>query len=201
MFDRYLHALMQPILQPIVKGCARYRMHPNSISFIGFFFGLLSVPLLAIRWYILALFVILINRFLDGLDGALARVTKVSDRGGFLDITFDFIFYAAVVLGFTLGNPKENALSAVFLLFTFIAAMCSFLAYAIMNVKRKNNISVTHKKSFHYLGGITEGFETILFFVIICLVPDWFPPLAYVYGVLCLVTAFGRVCTGYAVFR
>ena len=56
--------------------------------------------------YLLALVVILFNRFLDGLDGAIARRDGISDFGGFLDICCDFIFYSAVV--FDLPWPIRN---------------------------------------------------------------------------------------------
>ena len=48
-------------------------------------------------------------------------------------------------------------------------------------------------KSFYYLGGITEGTETILLFVIVLLFPAWFPAAAYVYGALCWLTTIGRI--------
>jgi hypothetical protein len=48
-------------------------------------------------------------------------------------------------------------------------------------------------KSFYYLGGITEGTETILLFVLILVFPHWFPAAAYVYGTLCWLTTVGRI--------
>ncbi len=68
------------------------------------------MPALYLHLYWLALICIVLNRFGDGLDGALARMTRATDGGGFLDIVLDFIFYASVVLGFALANRTPMGL-------------------------------------------------------------------------------------------
>ena len=157
---------------------------------------MLALPLLALELYSWALLVILFNRLLDGLDGAVARETKITDCGGFLDITLDFIFYAAVVLGFALSAPA-NALPAATLLFAFMGTGSSFLAFAIMAGKRGIENPVYHHKSLYYLGGLTEGSETIALFVLMCLWPAGFATLAYGFALLCLVTTLTRLWSGY----
>ena len=53
--------------------------------------------------------------------------------------------------------------------------------------------SISHgTKGFFYLGGLTEGFETILFMIVICLFPGWFVETAIFFGVLCWLTTLGR---------
>ena len=52
-----------------------------------------------------ALLLFILNRLFDGLDGAVARATRRTDRGGFLDIVFDFAVYGAVPLAFALREP------------------------------------------------------------------------------------------------
>jgi phosphatidylglycerophosphate synthase len=49
-----------------------------------------------------------LNRLFDGLDGALARRRGLTDAGGFLDISLDFLFYALVPFGFMLADPAAN---------------------------------------------------------------------------------------------
>ena len=84
----------------------------------------------------LALALLLVNRLADGLDGAVARQTRLTDLGGFLDIVLDFIVYAGMVFAFALADPAANALAAAFLLFAFMGTGSSFLAFAIMAAKR-----------------------------------------------------------------
>ena len=83
----------------------------------------------------IALLLILLNRVADGVDGAIARRLGSTDLGGYLDILCDFIFYAAVPLGFALARP-ENGAAAAFLIFSFVGTGSSFLAYAAIAAKR-----------------------------------------------------------------
>ena len=142
----------------------------------------------------MALAAILVNRLADGLDGAVARHTALTDFGGYLDIVCDFIVYAAVAFGFALARP-ENALPAAFLILSFVGTGTSFLAFAILAAKRGLVSEVRGRKSLYYLGGLTEGTETIAVFAAFCLFPRAFAALAYVFGALCWLTTASRVLT------
>ena len=54
----------------------------------------------------LAVTLLLLNRLLDGLDGAVARAAGGTDLGGFLDITMDFLIYSAIPFAFALSDPE-----------------------------------------------------------------------------------------------
>lgn len=197
MLDRWTVKLIQPPLQKGAAAIARMGGRPDQVTCIGFLIGMLAIPALVMGWYCGALAFLLLNRIADGLDGALARMTSSSDAGGFLDIVFDFIFYSGVIFGFALADPERNSLAAAALIFSFVGTGSSFLAYAIMAEKRRLvNITYPHK-GFYYLGGLAEGTETIVFFVVICLFPDFFPTLAWCFFAICLVTTITRVWGGY----
>ncbi|ETX11103.1 membrane protein [Marinomonas ushuaiensis DSM 15871] len=169
----------------------------NHITFFGFIVGMLAVPALSQEYYGLALVFIIINRLMDGLDGAVARIQGATDLGGYLDITLDFIFYSAVIFGFALANPIDNALAASFVIFSFMGTGSSFLAFAIMAEKRQIKNLDYGGKSLHFIGGLAEGAETIGFLVLICLVPSHFVVLAYVFGTICWITTITRIYAGY----
>lgn len=201
MFDRYLHPRVKPLLNRIAATIDRPEVTPDRISLAGFLIGALALPFLAMQWYPAALLVIVINRLFDGLDGALARRRNLSDAGGFLDIALDFLFYALVPFGFVLASPALNAVAGAWLLFAFIGTGSSFLAFAAVADKYKlENLYYPHK-SFYYLGGLTEGAETILVFVLFCLFPAYFPLLAWFFGALCWFTTLTRVWGGYHTLR
>lgn len=202
MLDRWTMPLMQPPLQVVARGLKRRNVCPDQVTLVSFGIGLLSLPLLALELYHLALAAILLNRVGDGVDGALARLTgKTSDAGGFLDIGLDFVFYAAVVLGFALADPAANALAATFLLFAFIGTGTSFLAFAIMATRHGLERPHFQRKAFYYLHGLTEGTETILAFVLFCLWPQHFALLATLFAVACLITTATRLWGGYRTLR
>ena len=140
-------------------------------------------------------------RLADGLDGAVARASgRASTRGAFLDISLDFVFYALVPLGFALADPEANALAAAVLIAGFVGTGSSFLAFAAVAGQQGITAPRFPTKGIYYLGGLTEGFETIVFFVLICLFPDWFAPLAYGFALACAATTVARWHQGWVAF-
>ena len=173
----------------------------DQVTVAGFVVGLLAVPLLALEYYTFALILILLNRLADGLDGAVARRTQLTDAGGYIDIVLDFIFYSAVVFGFLLASPEQNAVAAGVLLVTFMGTGATFLAFASVAGKQGIENPSYPNKSLHYMGGLTEGFETILAFVAFSLWPQQFAMLAYVFAALCWITAITRIVAGYRALK
>ncbi len=200
MIDAALIPLQRRLLQPVARGLAARGISANTTTLVGFGIGLLALPALAAQAYWLALIIILINRLLDGLDGAIARETTPSDRGAFLDIALDFLFYAAVPLGFALADPTANALAAAVLMAAFIGTGTSFLAFAIIAAQRGMRPAAYPTKGIFYLGGLTEGAETIGLFVLICLLPQHFSVIAYGFAIACALTTASRLWQGWRVF-
>ena len=97
-----------------------------------------------------------------------------------------------MVFGFSLAQP-EHAVYAAALLFAFMGTASSFLAFAIFAQKRGLETSMRGKKSLYYLGGLTEGTETIIAFVLMCLVPTYFWLIALVFTALCIITTAARI--------
>ena len=192
MLDRAARRLVDPMLDQLAGAAHARRLTADQVTIAGFACGLAAMAAIAFQLYGLGLLLILANRLADGVDGALARRTGATDLGGYLDIVLDFIVYSGAAFAFALAQP-EHALAAAFLIFSFMGTGSSFLAFAIFAAKRKLDGEAATNKSFYYLGGITEGTETILLFVIILLFPGWFPAAAYVYGALCWLTTIGRI--------
>lgn len=193
MIDAALRRLIDRPLAAAGGFLSRCGVSANAMTVAGFAVGMLALPALAVQAYAAALALILLNRLSDGLDGAIARHRGPTDFGGYLDIVLDFVFYAGIALGFALADPAANALAACFLVFSFMGTGSSFLAYAAMAAKRGRTSKERGPKSLYYLGGLTEGAETIALFVAICLWPGWFPALAYAFGALCWLTTTIRI--------
>lgn len=197
MLDSWAVPRLAAPLRQLAKALQRRGVQPDQVTFVGFLIGMLAVPALAFEFYWLAMLLIIINRLCDGVDGSLARLTGPTDRGGYLDITLDFIFYASVVFGFALANPAENALAAAALITSFMGTGASFLAFAVMAQKRDiENIRLPNK-GLYYINGLAEGTETIAFLIAFCLFPSWFSTLAYSFCAICVITTATRVYGGY----
>lgn len=200
MIDRFLLPTQRRILGPIAKIVASAGVSADAVTIAGLVVGLAALPLLWAGLFGWALVAIAANRLLDGLDGAVARLTGPTDRGAYLDITFDFFFYATVPLGFALADPAANALAASLLITSFVGTGSSFLAFAIL--AERNGLDNDHhaQKGIFYLGGLTEGSETILAFAAMCVWPSRFPEIAVAFSVLCLITTIGRWRQGWMAF-
>ncbi len=193
MFDARIRPLIDPPLNRLGARLARAGVSADAVTWAGFAIGMAGCVAIALQAYGLALALILVSRLADGLDGAVARATRKTDRGGFLDIVLDFIFYGAAPLAFAWADPAANALAAATLLLTYFANGSSFLAYAIMAAKRGEETAAQGEKNLFYLSGLAEGFETILVTCLWCLFPGAFAPLAYLYAVIVALSAGARI--------
>ncbi len=199
MLDAKLRPLIDPPLNAVGRTLAGAGVSANALTFTGLALGLAGAAAIAMGHIGWGLALIIANRLLDGLDGAVARVRGPSDLGGYFDIVADFAFYVSIPLGFGILAPA-NALPALVLVASFVLTGVSFLAFAVIAGKRGATTEAHGKKSFFYSTGLAEGTETILVFIGMCLMPAWFAGLAYAYAALCVLTVFQRSAMAVAAF-
>jgi len=199
VFDARLRRLIDRPVDLAGRRLAALGVPADAVTIAGFVVGMAAAGAIAVEAHGAALALILLGRLADGLDGAVARATRMTDRGGFLDIVLDFIFYAAVPLAFAAANPAANALPAALLLAAFMANGAAFFAFAIMAEKRALTTEARGRKSLYYLSGLAEGGETIAAFVAFCLFPALFPWLATGFAAICLVSAAARIAIAWIV--
>lgn len=191
MFDAKLRPLIDPPLNRLGSALARRGVTANAITFLGLALGLAGAAAISGGYFSAGLGLILANRLLDGLDGAVARANGPTVLGGYFDIVADFAFYVSVPLGFGLVDPS-NTQAALVLVASFVLTGVSFLAYAVIAAERGARTDAHGRKSFFYSTGLAEGGETIAVFIAFALFPAWFVPLAYAYAALCVLTVFQR---------
>lgn len=201
MLDSTLRPLIDRPLTAAGQELARRGISATMVTGGGLVVGVLTAAAIALQAYWLGLLLILLNRLLDGLDGAVARATRPTDVGGYLDIAVDYVFYAGVPLAFALSDPSQNALPAAALLAGFCLTCSSFLAFAVIAAKRGLATESQGRKSFFYSNGLVEGTETFLFFLFMAAVPEWFAPLAWLFAGLCALTAMQRAVAAIQAFR
>ena len=201
MLDSHIRNIIDKPLNNIASLLSKFGIKSNHITFFALIPAIISVYAIINEGWLLAISMIMLNRLCDGLDGAVARQTKTYDIGAYIDIVFDFIFYASIPMAFALQNPEENAIAAIILIFTFMGTGSSFLAYAIFAHKYNVSSDMKQKKGFYYIGGLTEGTETIACFLLMCIFHDYFIYLAYGYASLCLLTTITRIIAAFADFK
>ncbi len=194
MLDGLMRGVINTPLNEGGRWLAARGASANGVTLAGLALGLAAAGLIAVGWSgVWVALVLLASRLADGLDGAVARARGKTDFGGFLDIVCDFAFYGAVPLAFVLHDPGANGVAGAFLLFSFYVNAATFLGYAVLAEKHGLESRSRGEKSLYFTAGLMEGTETILTFVVLSLWPTAFAPLAWVFGVLCLVTATARV--------
>jgi phosphatidylglycerophosphate synthase len=197
MLDRAAIALLKPGLDALAARLVRAGIGADAITLAGFALGMAAATAIALGAPLPGLVLLLASRLADGLDGAVARQTQPTDRGAFLDITLDFLFYASIPLAFALADPAANALAAAVLLAAFVGTGASFLAFAALAGQRGLKSAVYPQKGLYYLGGFTEATETLLCFTAMCLWPQHYPPLALGFAALCGLTIATRLVAGW----
>ena len=200
MLDRLAIRLLKPGLDGAAALLKKAGARADHVTVLGFVIGLMSASSIAFGHPLIGLALMLASRLCDGLDGALARLTAPTDRGGFLDITLDFLFYASIPLAFAIDDPARNALAAAALLAAFIGTASSFLAFAALAAQRGLKSTAYPDKGIYYLGGLTEATETLACFALMCVWPAHFALFAWGFAGLCVLTIVMRILAGWQTF-
>jgi len=202
MLDGWMRGIIDPALERMGKSLAAQGVGADAVTLAGLGLGLVAAAIIAVGgpgWA--AALPLLASRIADGLDGAVARARGKTDFGGYLDIVCDFLFYAAIPMAFVLRDAEANAVAGAFLLASFYVNGTTFLGFAVLAERRGMETRARGEKSLYFTAGLLEGTETIGFFLILCLVPWAFAPLAWAFGALCFVTAAARVWLAVRTFR
>jgi len=198
MFDARLRPIIDPALEKIARRLSGAGLSADQASLAGAVSGLLAGASIAAGFYLAGFAFFALSRLLDGLDGALARLSGATDWGGYLDIVCDFVVYVSVPVGFGLADP-DNLLPALALTASFTLTGATFLAFAVLAEKQRGQPD-RGQKSFVYSAGLAEGTETIVVFSAACLFPGTFPVLAVLFAGLCVITAVQRSLDAWAHF-
>ncbi len=200
MLDTRIRSVIDPYLNRVGVALAKRGISANAVTITGFIIGVIAAGFIAAGMFWLALILIMISRLCDGLDGAIARVSKPTDFGGYLDIVLDFAFYGLIPVAFIYLDPTRNGVAGSVLLLTFYVNGASFLTFALMAEKRGLDDNTRGSKSLLYTTGLAEASETIALFVLFCLFPAWFNPLAWIFAALVTWTTISRFAMARDVF-
>lgn len=200
MFDAALRRLIDPPLNRSAGWLAKIGFSANALTIVGATTGLAAAVAISQQQLTAALALIMLNRVLDGVDGAVARINGPTEFGGYLDTLADFLFYVSVPVAFGWATT-DNQLPALLLVASFTLTAISFLGFAAIAAKSGRNDGAHGPKAFIYSTGLMEGGETIAFFMSFCLFPSQFPALAMIFAILCLATVVQRVMLAAQSFR
>ncbi len=200
MLDGAVRKLLDPLLAVVGRRVAEVGLSANTVTVAGCLVGLAAAFAVWQHAFIVGLVLLLISRCLDGIDGYVAKATRTTDFGGFLDIVLDFVFYGAIPLGFVLADPTANGVAGSLLILSFYINGSTFLAYAILAERHNMTTTARGEKSLYFTTGLAEGTETIAVLSACCLFPQHFPVIAYIFAGVCFYTALSRIVLAGRVF-
>jgi len=186
MLDASIRRLAAPSLDGVARSLARTGLGPDVVTLAAFLIGVLSVLFYAFGLYAGGLVFFVLNRFLDGLDGAVAQRSGASERGEFLDASLSWLVLAAIPFAFVLNAPL-GALAASFMILGLLFVVTTELgARHILSGRRPADVV----PAWFIL---VEKSETALVIVIMTLLPWAFSVFAYLFGILCFVSGGLRI--------
>ncbi len=193
MLDQSLRVPKQRVLMPIAK---HLNVSPSWFTLVGLIIGLLAVTLLALDEPMWALVLWALNRIIDGLDGEIARMhDRQSDLGGYFDIMADLVIYATLPVAVVIANPSFTAwLAVAVLLVSFYINAGSWMYLSSILEKRNQGAKAKlERTSITMPSGLIEGTETIVFFTLFLLLPQFSVFLFGLMTVLIVFTIFQRI--------
>jgi len=200
MLDSTLRPVKDRLLAPVASGPVG-RVPVAAITLVGLAFTLAAA---AAAWHGVTLAAVLLwlgGRFLDGLDGAVARATgQQSDTGGLFDFVADSIGYAAVPLGIAAGvDDRALWIATAVVIATFYINAVSLGQVAALLEKR--SVADRGATSVVMPRGLVEGTETIVVFTLALAVPDSAATIWWVFAAAVAVTVAERLRWASAVLR
>jgi len=190
MLDRHARALYAPAMDRAAVRAAHAGITAGAVTGVGLLVGVGACVAAATGTWWAALVLWLLNRMLDGLDGAVARRSSASDLGGMLDFLADFVVYGGFLVGVAIAQPSARVACAA-LLAAYLLNNVALLSFASLIEKR--GLPLGDERSLRFTSGLTEGTETVITYAVICLLPAHAATIAWVFTAMVLVTVGQRV--------
>lgn len=198
MLDKRVHRLIGPSLDSAGSWLARTGIRPGVLTASGFVLGVGACVAVGYRLWSVALVLWLTSRVCDGLDGPVARAHGATDRGGFFDIVADFSIYGGFIVGVAIGVPSAR-LACVVLLAAYYVSGTAFLA--LSSLFDRHSQSGNDERSLYFVVGLAEGTETVIVYVLFCVLPGFTALIAWGFAVAVGITAVQRIVIGARLLR
>jgi len=190
MFDRRARVLCSPALDVLAGRLVRLGVRANLVTGSGWLVGVGACVAVSFRLWTLALTGWLLNRFLDGLDGAIARRQGATDFGAYLDVVADFSIYSGFIVALAIARPEARLASVVLLSAYYVSGVALLGGAALLD---RRNVVRSDERGVRFMGGLAEGLETIIAYVFILLAPTLTVDVEWIFAAMVLVTAIQRL--------
>lgn len=190
MLDRQLRARLAPALEPVARRASGRGVRARTVTAAGLVVGIGACVAASLAIWPLALVLWLANRLIDGLDGPLARLEGPTDLGGLYDFLADFVVYGGFVVAVAVAEADARV-ACTALLAAYLLNNVALLSFSSLIERR--GLAMGDERSLRFTGGLTEGFETIVAYSLICLFPGAAELIVWVFTAMVLATVVQRL--------
>jgi archaetidylinositol phosphate synthase len=185
MIDTRWRGRFEPMFNFMARVLVRFKIKPNAITIVAFVIGLFSAIFISFNKPIVALILLWVSGLLDALDGSVARLTgKSSASGAYMDLIFDRMVEAFIILGFAILAPMNYLAYILF----YISVIFNFTTFIVAGALFKNN----SEKSMHYDTGIAERTETFIVFTLMLIFKNHINIILMVFNAIIFLTGIIR---------
>lgn len=190
------------LLDPVVAGLVRRRVHPNLISTVGFLVTLAGASIIFARHLLPGFVVFLLGGMMDILDGRVARRTGLASKfGAFYDSTLDRV--SEIVVYFSIYAYFRPLDSFWYVGYIVITAMVGSLMVSYSRA-RAEALGVECKVGMMQRPErvVLLGLGGLLIPVFGAIGPDWrYAPLLIALGAIAVLANFTALERIYEVYR
>jgi len=199
MFDDWLRHLKDRWMTPLALLIGP-RISPNTVTIVAALVGLFCAYLASRGAMIPAFVAWVINRLLDAIDGLQARVHgRQSDFGGYLDIMLDHLVYAAIPIGLLISHPTPTfgIVTSLLLGVYFVNGASWMYLAAILERIGAGARASGELTTITMPPALVAGAETIIFFSLFFLLPQYQVQLFSAMALLVAVNIVQRLVWAY----
>jgi phosphatidylglycerophosphate synthase len=194
MLDTYGRRFVQPTVGWIAKKLVHRGFSAIQVTFLALGIGVMSGPLVATGFPILAVVALWLSGLLDVVDGSIARETMSSSSWGcLLDITFDQVVELSVIVGIAFRFPDAQ-LALLLLASVLLVSMTVFLTVGAL-------VKAEGFKAFYYQPGLIERSEELLLLTLMTLAGTWLLEVTVTFSCVKFLTTVLRMKRARQLFK
>jgi phosphatidylglycerophosphate synthase len=199
MIDTMFRNFFGKVTLPFTKLLAKSKITPNAVTFMAVLVSSSAAVAIGNDRPIMALILWWSGRFLDSMDGELARFTgKATPFGAFLDITLDMLAYSSIILGLFF---RFDQYQPYWILILFLYVGCITSALALGTLLDRANLENIDNRGLRLATGLAEGGETGIAYTLFLLFPQALHFLLPAWILILTITIVSRFLYAYKVSK
>jgi phosphatidylglycerophosphate synthase len=203
MFDEWFRIRKERWFAPLAQWLGTW-CSPLALTLVALLVGIAAAVAASQSAWRLAFALWITNRLLDGIDGTVARLhNRQTDMGGYLDILLDFIVYALMPVGIALAlDVRSSWLASCVLLASWFVNAASWMYLSAVLERRGAGASARGELTTVTMPrGLVAGTETVIFFSLFLLFPEYYVTLAWIMTVGVMIGVLQRLVWASRHFR